>query len=55
MLDLWGGGGGLLDYRAALLGSHGYVTMAVEYFKVSDAQAAEPMISYFEVCVFLFF
>ncbi|KAM4570217.1 peroxisomal succinyl-coenzyme A thioesterase-like [Odontesthes bonariensis] len=48
MLDLWGGGGGLLDYRSALLGSHGYVSMAVEYFKISDEQAAEPVMSYFE-------
>ncbi|XP_036376190.1 peroxisomal succinyl-coenzyme A thioesterase-like [Megalops cyprinoides] len=31
VLDMWGGGGGLVEYRSALLASHGYVSMALEY------------------------
>ncbi|KAJ8373758.1 hypothetical protein SKAU_G00043380 [Synaphobranchus kaupii] len=31
ILDMWGGGGGLVEYRSALLASHGYVSMALEY------------------------
>ncbi|XP_036375548.1 peroxisomal succinyl-coenzyme A thioesterase-like [Megalops cyprinoides] len=31
VLDLWGGGGGLVEYRSALLASHGYISMALEY------------------------
>ncbi|XP_036376194.1 bile acid-CoA:amino acid N-acyltransferase-like [Megalops cyprinoides] len=31
VLDLWGGEGGLVEYRSALLASHGYVSMALEY------------------------
>ncbi|XP_038163479.1 peroxisomal succinyl-coenzyme A thioesterase-like [Cyprinodon tularosa] len=31
LLDLWGGGGQLVEYRAALLASHGIATMALDY------------------------
>uniref|UniRef100_A0A3B5A8F2 Uncharacterized protein n=1 Tax=Stegastes partitus TaxID=144197 RepID=A0A3B5A8F2_9TELE len=31
ILDLWGGGGGLMEYRSALLASHGYATMSLDY------------------------
>ncbi|KAJ3596386.1 hypothetical protein NHX12_002793 [Muraenolepis orangiensis] len=31
VLDLWGGGGGLVEYRAALVASHGFVTLALDY------------------------
>ncbi|XP_053718293.1 peroxisomal succinyl-coenzyme A thioesterase-like [Synchiropus splendidus] len=31
LLDMWGGGGGLIEYRAALLASHGYVSFALPY------------------------
>ncbi|XP_034022775.1 peroxisomal succinyl-coenzyme A thioesterase-like [Thalassophryne amazonica] len=33
MLDLWGMGGGLTEYRAALLASRGYASFALAYFK----------------------
>lgn len=48
LLDMWGGGGGLIEYRAALLASRGYVTMALEYVKPNDLQLAD--FAYFEVC-----
>uniref|UniRef100_A0A4W5R1Q8 Acyl-CoA thioesterase 19 n=1 Tax=Hucho hucho TaxID=62062 RepID=A0A4W5R1Q8_9TELE len=32
VLDMWGGGGGLVEYRAALLASHGFAVMAISYF-----------------------
>ncbi|XP_040894687.1 peroxisomal succinyl-coenzyme A thioesterase-like [Toxotes jaculatrix] len=31
LLDLWGGGGDLLEYRAALLASHGIASLALDY------------------------
>ncbi|XP_066579569.1 acyl-coenzyme A thioesterase 1-like isoform X2 [Amia ocellicauda] len=32
VLDMWGGGGGLVEYRSALLASHGYVSLALDYY-----------------------
>ncbi|XP_071000834.1 bile acid-CoA:amino acid N-acyltransferase-like isoform X2 [Oncorhynchus clarkii lewisi] len=31
VLDMWGGGGGLVEYRSCLLASHGFVSMVLEY------------------------
>lgn len=31
VLDLWGGGGALVEYRAALLASHGFAALALDY------------------------
>ncbi|XP_038563013.1 peroxisomal succinyl-coenzyme A thioesterase-like isoform X1 [Micropterus salmoides] len=31
LLDLWGGGGKLVEYRAALLASHGFASLALDY------------------------
>ncbi|XP_067349414.1 peroxisomal succinyl-coenzyme A thioesterase-like isoform X1 [Channa argus] len=31
LLDLWGGGGKLVEYRASLLASHGFASMALDY------------------------
>ncbi|XP_037109787.1 peroxisomal succinyl-coenzyme A thioesterase-like [Syngnathus acus] len=31
ILDLWGGGGQLVEYRAALFASHGFAAMALDY------------------------
>ncbi|XP_029697319.1 bile acid-CoA:amino acid N-acyltransferase-like isoform X2 [Takifugu rubripes] len=31
VLDLWGGGGKLVEYRAALLASHGFAAIALDY------------------------
>lgn len=28
---MWGGGGKLVEYRAALLASHGFASMAIDY------------------------
>ncbi|KAM9468195.1 acyl-coenzyme A thioesterase 1-like [Clarias gariepinus] len=36
VLDLWGGGGGLVEYRTALLASHGFVAFALDYIKHLD-------------------
>ncbi|XP_060886411.1 bile acid-CoA:amino acid N-acyltransferase-like [Labrus mixtus] len=30
LLDIWGGGGGLLEYRSALLASHGYASLVLQ-------------------------
>ncbi|XP_040297135.1 acyl-coenzyme A amino acid N-acyltransferase 1-like [Bufo bufo] len=36
IIDLFGGGGGLAEYRASLLASHGFVVLALAYFAYSD-------------------
>nr|XP_020512027.1 acyl-coenzyme A thioesterase 4-like [Labrus bergylta]XP_020512028.1 acyl-coenzyme A thioesterase 4-like [Labrus bergylta]XP_029137583.1 acyl-coenzyme A thioesterase 4-like [Labrus bergylta]XP_029137584.1 acyl-coenzyme A thioesterase 4-like [Labrus bergylta] len=48
LLDMWGGRGGLLEYRSALLASHGYASLALEYFSPSELQSADLQIQYFE-------
>lgn len=50
LLDMWGGGGGLIEYRSALLASRGYASMALEYLKPEE-QSSELGFGYFEVCV----
>ncbi|XP_066579567.1 acyl-coenzyme A thioesterase 1 isoform X2 [Amia ocellicauda] len=40
VLDMWGGGGGLVEYRSALLASHGYASLALEYLSHSEGQNA---------------
>ncbi|XP_060885485.1 bile acid-CoA:amino acid N-acyltransferase-like [Labrus mixtus] len=49
LLDMWGGGGGLLEYRSALLASHGYASLALQYFSPGELQSADLQIQYFEV------
>ncbi|CAJ1057005.1 bile acid-CoA:amino acid N-acyltransferase-like isoform X4 [Xyrichtys novacula] len=36
MLDLWGLGGGLVEYRSALLASKGYASLSLAYFNHQD-------------------
>ncbi|XP_053553800.1 acyl-coenzyme A thioesterase 5 [Bombina bombina] len=36
IIDLYGTGGGLVEYRASLLASHGFLTMALAYFDYDD-------------------
>ncbi|XP_062317866.1 bile acid-CoA:amino acid N-acyltransferase-like isoform X2 [Osmerus eperlanus] len=39
LLDLWGGGGGLVEYRSALLASRGFVSLALEYITIKTADS----------------
>ncbi|NP_001188466.1 acyl-CoA thioesterase 18 [Danio rerio] len=48
VLDLWGGGGGLVEYRSALLASHGFASMALEYLSPDELRTADVDVSYFE-------
>ncbi|XP_007575225.1 acyl-coenzyme A thioesterase 1-like [Poecilia formosa] len=48
ILDLWGGGGGLLEYRSALLASRGYICLALEYFKTGQMKSTDLSFEYFE-------
>lgn len=50
LLDLWGGGGGLVEYRSALLASRGYVSLALEYMtpKTSQKETVHVGNAYFE-------
>lgn len=53
MLDLWGMGGGLVEYRAALLASRGYASLALAYIGHRELPAPHNCImvgnSYFKV------
>ncbi|MGH0131722.1 UNVERIFIED_CONTAM: hypothetical protein FKN15_010096 [Acipenser sinensis] len=50
ILDLWGGGGGLVEYRSALLASHGYASLALEYLFQKNTSEKSAVIGeqYFE-------
>ncbi|KAJ3612602.1 hypothetical protein NHX12_020870 [Muraenolepis orangiensis] len=48
VLDMWGGGGGLVEYRAALLASHGFAAMALKYLDHSSDSPSNFGIGYFE-------
>lgn len=39
VLDLFGGAGGLLEFRASLLASHGFASLALAYFGYDDLPA----------------
>ncbi|CAL8386321.1 peroxisomal succinyl-coenzyme A thioesterase isoform X1 [Gadus morhua] len=47
VLDMWGGGGGLVEYRSALLASHGFASMALKYIDPGDTPTDMAM-GYFE-------
>lgn len=49
VLDMWGGGGGLVEYRAALLASQGFVTMALKYISADEDRTVDVDFRYFEV------
>ncbi|XP_051974137.1 peroxisomal succinyl-coenzyme A thioesterase-like [Xyrauchen texanus] len=48
VLDLWGGGGGLVEYRSALLASHGFASLALEYLTPDELKTTDVDSSYFE-------
>ncbi|KAM6984735.1 acyl-CoA thioesterase 18 [Aplochiton taeniatus] len=48
VLDMWGGGGGLVEYRSALLASHGFVSFALEYLPAEEIATTELQYRYFE-------
>lgn len=50
LLDLWGGGGKLVEYRAALLASHGIASLALDYVTPKIVLETGKMVedSYFE-------
>ncbi|XP_061617340.1 peroxisomal succinyl-coenzyme A thioesterase-like [Phyllopteryx taeniolatus] len=48
LLDMRAGGGGLPECRSALLASHGYVSLALEYFAPGELASADLEFNYFE-------
>ncbi|KAM9753425.1 peroxisomal succinyl-coenzyme A thioesterase-like isoform 1-T1 [Menidia menidia] len=50
VLDLWGGGGQLVEYRAALLASHGFASLALDYLTCKFTMETGKMVDnqYFE-------
>ncbi|XP_054631632.1 peroxisomal succinyl-coenzyme A thioesterase-like isoform X2 [Dunckerocampus dactyliophorus] len=50
VLDLWGGGGSLVEFRSALLSSHGFASLALDYLSPRISQETGKMVddSYFE-------
>ncbi|KAM9495165.1 peroxisomal succinyl-coenzyme A thioesterase-like [Clarias gariepinus] len=53
VLDLWGAGGGLVEYRSALLASRGYVSLSLDYYAQMYADEKNGGIGYFETAVTL--
>lgn len=53
LIDLYGSGGGLIEYRASLLASRGFVTLALAYMSFEDIPAMPKILelSYFEEAV----
>ncbi|XP_009869478.1 PREDICTED: acyl-coenzyme A thioesterase 1-like [Apaloderma vittatum] len=53
LVDLYGSGGGLVEYRASLLASRGFVTLALVYMAFEDLPAMPEVLelSYFEEAV----
>ena len=51
LLDLWGGGGQLVEYRASLLASHGIASLALDYLtpKITMETGKMVELQYFEV------
>lgn len=53
ILDLWGMGGGLVEYRSALLASRGYASLSLAYFGHKDLPGPQNSINvsdtYFKV------
>ncbi|XP_042262565.1 bile acid-CoA:amino acid N-acyltransferase-like isoform X1 [Thunnus maccoyii] len=45
MLDLWGMGGGLVEYRSALFASRGYASLSLAYFGHKDLPAPQNSIN----------
>ncbi|KAK1888039.1 Peroxisomal succinyl-coenzyme A thioesterase [Dissostichus eleginoides] len=50
LLDLWGGGGKLVEYRTALLASHGIASLALDYLTAKITRETGKMVDndYFE-------
>lgn len=53
LIDLYGSGGGLVEYRASLLASRGFVTLALAYMAFEDLPAMPEILEldYFEEAV----
>ncbi|XP_065694254.1 acyl-coenzyme A thioesterase 1-like isoform X9 [Patagioenas fasciata] len=53
LIDLYGSGGGLVEYRASLLASRGFVTLALAYMAFEDLPAMPEILelAYFEEAV----
>lgn len=51
LLDLWGGGGQLVEYRAALLASHGFASLTLNYLSLKITEETGKLVDnqYFEV------
>lgn len=49
VLDMWGGGGGLVEYRSSLLASHGFVSLALEYLSPDPERTTSLEQRYFEM------
>ncbi|XP_077990114.1 bile acid-CoA:amino acid N-acyltransferase-like [Glandiceps talaboti] len=48
IIDLWGGGGGIIEYKSSLLASHGFAAAVLAYFNHPDLPDLGVDIDYFE-------
>ncbi|XP_070577262.1 bile acid-CoA:amino acid N-acyltransferase-like [Ptychodera flava] len=54
VIDLWGGGGGIIEYKSSLLASHGFAAAVLEYIGRPDLPIKGADTHYFEeACDFL--
>lgn len=53
VIDLFGGVGGLVEFRASLLATHGFAVLALAYFGYEDlpSELGEQDLEYFEEAV----
>lgn len=51
VIDLYGSAGGIIEYRAALLASHGFAALSLAYFQYKDlaTHLGNVNFDYFEV------
>lgn len=55
LLDIWGGIKTLWESRAALVASHGFVTMVLKYFSRNKIEAEDVDLNFFEVGHFVLY
>ena len=54
LLDMYGTGGGLAEYRGALLASKGYTVLSLAFFAYEDLpEDLDVPYEYFEVCILI--
>ena len=52
VIDMFGSAGGLAEFKAALLASHGFMALALPFFDYDDLPKTPVLnLEYFDVCI----